>query len=167
MKLPDYITKSYASFSNDKQYRYFLERLWKEEGTLKLLNFVMLNPSTADLSTDDNSVRKCTVIAKRLEYDGVRILNLFAIRSTDPKMLYESKEPVGKHNNRWIKEMTQHSDVVIAWGNHGFHQNRYSEVLNILKENHCNIYMLEINKTGMPKHPLYVRNDSILKLYRG
>lgn len=168
MKLPDYIIRSYASFSDDRQYRYFLERYWdKEKGVFKLLNFVMLNPSTADLLTDDNSVRKCTVIARRLGYSGVRILNLFAIRSTDPKVLYENEYPIGERNYYWIKETTRHSDVVIAWGNHGLHQNRYSEVLDILRENHCNIYMLDMNKTGMPKHPLYIRNDSELKLYRG
>lgn len=167
MKLPDYVKGSSAEFSEDKKYRYWLERIWKDDGGLiNILNFIMLNPSTADVMQDDNSVRKCTNIAHREGYEGVRILNLFAIRSTDPKLLYESDRPIGPKNDDILTRFINHNDNVLAWGNHGKHLGRDKIVLSMFRYGWPGkIYCLDINKTGSPKHPLYVRNNIELKPY--
>ena len=141
MKIPDYVKESWAKFSPDKKFRYILFRKFKNCVTHKNLIFVMLNPSTATKDEDDNSVRKCSEIAKNHGYDGVVIMNLFAIRSTDPKMLYEDKEPIGEENLAIIhsqtrlhifegKQLSPNFNVVVAWGNHGVFQDQNNKVLD-------------------------------------
>lgn len=83
---------SYVLFSDDMLYRYRLRRDWnmKEDR----LCFVLLNPSTADLSKNDPTVERCERRAKRMGFGGVEIVNLFALRSTDPQAIYSHIDPV-------------------------------------------------------------------------
>ena len=50
-------TRSIAVFSIDDDYRYRLSRLWNADKSI--VAFVMLNPSTADATTDDPTIRRC------------------------------------------------------------------------------------------------------------
>jgi hypothetical protein len=71
-----------ATFSKDRRYRY---RLWRSWGDPELrCVFVGLNPSTADESNDDPTIRKCVGFAKLWGFGAVDVVNLFAFRSTDP-----------------------------------------------------------------------------------
>src|SRR5689334_20041621 len=62
-------------------YRYRLTRRW---GDGPALLFVMLNPSTADATEDDPTIRRCTGFAKREGMPAIEVVNLFAWRATDP-----------------------------------------------------------------------------------
>lgn len=164
MKPPNYVLSSSAKFSKDKDktYRYLLERRWNREEYNDLV-FIMLNPSTATELEDDRSVRKCTEIARREGYDGVKILNLFALRSTDPGFMLRHCAPMGEDND-WVTALIVNGrDVVCAWGNHGFHKDRAMEVLLLIAKKAKTLYYIEMNKTGMPKHPLYMKNNVTLK----
>src|SRR6185295_13389216 len=66
--------------SPDRKYRYVLFRCWDIEKTM--VNFVALNPSTADESKDDPTLRRCMSFAKSFGYGGLYITNLFAFRAT-------------------------------------------------------------------------------------
>ncbi|MFA9373312.1 MAG: DUF1643 domain-containing protein [Poseidonibacter sp.] len=84
------------------------------------------------------------------------MINLFALRATDPNELYKSIDPIGIDNDRYLKLITSKSDKVIcAWGNHGTFNNRNNEVLKLID----NKYYLKMNKTGEPAHPLYLKSD--------
>jgi len=48
---------------------------------------------------------------------------------------------------------------VAAWGNHGFFLNRSVEVREIVKGMKC----LGLNKSGEPKHPLYINREERLR----
>ncbi|MCA9851707.1 MAG: DUF1643 domain-containing protein, partial [Dehalococcoidia bacterium] len=48
--------KRSASFSRDRRYRYELGRRW---GLGPAVTWVMLNPSTADATVDDPTIRRC------------------------------------------------------------------------------------------------------------
>src|SRR5437868_12651695 len=63
------------------KFRYRLTRQWGEGAALP---FVMLNPSTADAEQDDPTIRKCVGFAKRMGYDGIEVVNLYAYRATKP-----------------------------------------------------------------------------------
>jgi hypothetical protein len=67
-----------AKLSDDGVYRYALWRDWRESLDEPLLGYVMLNPSTADASEDDQTIRKCIGFAERNDYRGFIVLNLFA-----------------------------------------------------------------------------------------
>jgi hypothetical protein len=88
-------------------YRYALSRNLE---TPRLFNavtqrclFVMLNPSTADASTDDATIRRCKAYASSWSYHVLDVVNLFALRSTDPTALREHTDPVGPDNDSHIR----------------------------------------------------------------
>ena len=53
-----------AKFSKDRIYRYALWRIWDD--TLPKLLFIGLNPSTADETNDDPTMRRCIRFSKDL-----------------------------------------------------------------------------------------------------
>src|SRR5579859_5937119 len=89
-----------ATFSACRTYRYRLWRSWEPRGSRCV--FVGLNPSTADESTDDATIRKCVGFAKRWGFGAIEVVNLFAyagVRSTDPRSLLGVSDPVGPDND--------------------------------------------------------------------
>ena len=82
------------------------------------------------------------------------VANLFAFRTSSPRLLRRARAPIGRHNDRWIRELgTEAHTTIVAWGNEGGFLERDSQVLALLRDPHC----LEITKRGHPKHPLYVK----------
>lgn len=146
--------ESGAEFSRGRVYRYSLWRFWGKHK--RYAAFVCLNPSTADEAEDDPTVRRCVNYAKAWGYGGMIMLNLFALRSTDPAALYSIKNPVGPDNDLHIRSASAKAGVtVVAWGNHGGYQNRDKAVLKILKDPMC----LSVTKRGQPGHPLYLKGN--------
>lgn len=166
-----------AIFSKDYKYRYGLYRVLNkrlvEDGAFSLARtciFIMLNPSTADAFKNDPTVTRCVGYAKKWNYDALAVLNLFGLRSTDPKQLYESDDPVGNLNDLFIKYWVKGDpilyfkpDVICAWGNHGSLNNRGQEVLKILKQYNIKSKYLKLTKSNQPAHPLYLKKDLIPK----
>lgn len=144
-----------AHFSEDLQYRYFLSRNWDD--TLPAVTFIGLNPSTADATLDDPTIRRCVAFAKRWGGGAMWMVNLFAYRSTDPARLKTVVDPVGTENDKWIDfAVSQAKIVVAAWGNHG---SLLARSTSIASRHGSKLKALEITQAGMPKHPLYVRGD--------
>ncbi|OQY98832.1 MAG: hypothetical protein B6D36_17070 [Planctomycetes bacterium UTPLA1] len=144
-------TTSGARFSACRRYRYILWRLWNPDEPVVMV--VGLNPSTADETTDDPTVRRCVRFAQSWGYGGVLLTNLFAYRSKDPAALPSVSDPVGPDNDRWIAWSNERSVLsVAAWGVGGSLHQRDREVLPLLTNPHC----LGITKGGAPRHPLYL-----------
>lgn len=152
----------HALLSDDQLYRYALWRVW---GPHTCLRFVMLNPSTADATLDDPTIRRCVGFARREGYDGLVVLNLYAYRATDPRALLACADAVGPLNNL---HLTTHlaaaalagEPVVAAWGANA-HPRRAREVLD-LTEHRVDWRCLGTTKDGHPRHPLYVKGDQPL-----
>ena len=148
--------KREAIIDKTKKYRYMLKRQWGKGE--RFVNFIMLNPSTADDKVDDPTIRRCISFAKRWEFEGIYVTNLFALRATDPEELKSAENPVGKENNLHLADIANKSDkIILSWGNKGLFMGRDKEVLEILKDKEK--YCLEISRTGQPKHPLYVHSN--------
>lgn len=145
---------SSAVISADGRYRYRLYREW--DASLPVVLFVMLNPSTADDRIDDPTVRRVIGFAKSWGYGGVYVANLFAFRSTDPKGLLHTADPIGPENARHIQELVSVVDrVVYAWGN-GRHEPEW--LREIVREPFC----IDLGKRNVPKHPLFLPKNSRL-----
>jgi len=130
-----------ADFSEDGVYRYTLERRWSTGGPPVL--WIMLNPSTADAETDDRTVRRCQDFTRAWGYHGAVIANLFALRSTDPKALYDHPAPVGPLNDGYIQNaVTEAGLVVAAWGTHGALRGRGAAVLTMLARMRVEVHRL-------------------------
>ena len=131
-------------------YRYRLDREWATNGRRVL--FVMLNPSTADAERDDNTLRRCKAFARSWDYSSLQVVNLYALRSTDPKVLRCHPDPVGPENDLYIKfAATQAALIVCAWGNNAEPQ-RAAQVLTMLRQ--YKLFCLGKTKTDQPLHPL-------------
>ncbi len=157
-----------ATFSSsDKRriYRYRLTRQWAEGA---LTAFVLLNPSTADAFTLDPTLRRCQDFAKNWGSGGLVVLNAFGLRSTDPKMLRSSIEPIGPDNDLVIVDTLRRLDierVIVGWGADPSMRDRAGRVLNLILDTGHQPMALGVTKEGFPRHPLYLRADSVPTLY--
>lgn len=146
-----------AEFSNDRKYRYFLNRQWNT--TLAFVAFIALNPSTADEDKDDRTATRCINFAKDWGYGGVCMVNLFAYFNTDPKVMMRQYDPRGPDNDYWLKKIAVEAGLLIAaWGNDGTHRNRNLHVLQLLEG--FKLHHMGLTKLGQPRHPLYLKNDT-------
>jgi len=156
-----------ASFSKDRVYRYALWRSWYPV-TVTLnnyVNFIMLNPSTADESTDDATIRKCIKFAKSWGYYGLIVTNLFAYRSTDRKVLRQVADPIGPENDSHILWAAREaSRVIAAWSQDGDLFARSAWTRSMLTRP---LHYLRMGKKGEPYHPLYLPDNSQPILWEG
>jgi hypothetical protein len=144
----------YANITDDMKYRYTLTRAWKKDQDKRWVNFIMLNPSTADEVNDDATIRRCLGYADSWGYNGILVTNLFAWRATDPRWIKCVDNPVGSENDAYLVRCADIcSRTVCAWGNNGNYQNRDQEVIKLLK-NHVSLFCLGLTRSGQPKHPL-------------
>ena len=150
-----------ATFDGTGDYRYRLDRRWNRDGDR--ITFILLNPSTADAFKDDPTIRRCVGFAQGWNAGTVTVVNLFAYRSTIPEQLYRACDPVGEDNDQHIREaVTDVSCVVAAWGNHGAFKGRCEEVIESMRIADVKLHCFGLNKTGQPKHPLYLAEFSHL-----
>lgn len=134
-------------------YRYALSRVWDE--SLPVVTFVLLNPSTADATQLDPTMRRCVSFATRDGFGGMTILNLYAFRATDPRIMLAAPDPVGPDNDRLLANAE--GTVVAGWGTNA-RPSRVAHALTLLPQLHA----LGVTKDGHPRHPLYLRRDAPL-----
>lgn len=153
-----------AVFDDTHSYRYRLSRVWDE--TLPRVAWCMLNPSTATASVSDPTLARVVGFSHRWGAGGVEVVNLFALRTADPRDLRKDRDPVGPGNDEAIAAAAQLTgEVVVAWGNHGAIRNpgtgvaRSVEVLELLSGLGVGLRCLRVTKQGQPGHPLYLRRD--------
>lgn len=145
--------KKHATISDCGKYRYWLERRWEEHKDY--LNFIMLNPSTADAEVDDPTIRKCIGFAKKWGYGGIHVTNLFAFRATDPSELERCECPIGPNNGSYLEAGILSAPVTIcAWGANKMAAKLAPKIAGLLKNGRA--MALRRNKDGSPAHPLYV-----------
>lgn len=133
------------------------------------VTFLMLNPSTADAFRLDPTVWRCISFARAWGADVLQVVNLFALRATDPRELYEPGADIGDgHLNdgelvaACIGAGVAH--VVGAWGAHGALRDRARVVLARLSRLNVRLEHLGLTKRGHPKHPLYLKATTELEL---
>lgn len=143
-----------ALISECGTFRYRLWRRW--DSKLAPLGFVMLNPSTADASEDDHTIRKCIGFAKRLGYGAIEVVNLYAFRATDPENLRVAGYPVGPDNDAHIEWVAAHTEgqLICAWGSNAKGHARAEEVLGCIRQWGVKPLALRLNARDVPAHPL-------------
>jgi hypothetical protein len=151
-----------AWISADGLYRYRLWRIW--DGSIPQMVFVMLNPSTADATTDDPTIRRCIGFAKRENCGGIEVVNLYALRATKPVHLLDHPDPEGPGNcMAWAEALYDRPQpvVVAAWGaNSDLAGLPESKALRGASQTwHC----LGTTKDGAPRHPLYLKGNTPLQ----
>lgn len=147
-----------ADISADGLYRYALWRRWSEG---PVVTWVMLNPSTADGETDDNTIRRCVGFARDWKCGGIEVVNLFAFRATEPALALRAENPYGPENDGVLRETFKRSGMVVAaWGERGSYRNRDQQVLAIARDAGVRVvYCLGLTQGKAPRHPLYIRKS--------
>lgn len=147
--------RSEALISECGLFRYYLYRQWDDK--LPLLAFVMLNPSTADATVNDATIKKCISFAIALGYGGIVVLNLYAYRATKPADLKRAGYPIGANTDTVIQLILPGvAATVCAWGaNARQRPERAAQVLEIIRR-HSAVYALRLLDDGVPEHPLYL-----------
>jgi hypothetical protein len=154
----DGITRA-ARISPDGVYRWWLTRRWAYTGPG--VHFVMLNPSTADGSEDDATIRRVTRFARDWGFSSVVVTNLFSYRATDPKRLRDAADPVGPRTVDVILTAASLSSyTVCAWGSNPLAREWSATVLRKLTDAGTDLRALRIGRNGSPWHPLYLPSST-------
>ena len=171
MRVHNNKNNDYAEFSEDDLYRYVLKRKIEIPyvcGGAKPMLFIMLNPSTATEVNNDPTVRRCVSFAERELCPELYVVNLFALRSSDPKLLsHTRKDPIGPFNNEILKNMinwikSENGLIVAAWGANAIARGPGEELTKKFGPFLC----LGTTKHGAPRHPLYVKSNQLLETYK-
>lgn len=154
-----------AEFSDDRRFRFLLWRFW---GDGPLAHFCMLNPSIADESDLDPTLRRCKGFAERWGMGGMVVTNLFPLVATDPKDLIRASDRSGPYsglhyvNDGWIANSAQWSDItIVGWGTNVQRkalQGRVPTVYHGILKPHAP-KALRVTRAGHPVHPLYLPYD--------
>lgn len=163
-----------ALLSTCGRYRYALERSTGLERRESLC-WLMLNPSTADATSDDPTIRKVVGFTRRVGYGCALVVNLFAWRATDKRevigLLRGVFGPVqirvdqaeGPGNRIAImRAATISAAVVCAWGAHPWARSQAARVLAWLTEvpeGPRPLLCLGTSRDGDPLHPLMPSYD--------
>lgn len=136
----------------EQRYRYTLWRVWDANAT-RIFQVIGLNPSTADETENDPTVRRCIAFSKRMNCHALVMTNAFAFRATEPSNMKAAADPVGPENDEWLVRCAKMATIVVAaWGVHGNFQDRDRQVKQLIPELLC----FGTTKEGHPKHPLYL-----------
>jgi hypothetical protein len=166
----DLVVESGAEFSPCRRYRYRLWRTW--ERSLSTCAFIGLNPSTADETRDDPTIRKCVGFARKWGFGGCEVINLFGWCSTETLGLLRECGPSGhaRQNARIIAAVIARTPrVVLAWGSHPRIRSllapREQDVRRRVESaaakmrargRRIEVGTLGSNADGSPRHPLYL-----------
>jgi hypothetical protein len=150
-------------FSGDRVYRYTLWREW--DSALPFVQFIGLNPSTADESQDDPTIRRCIAFSKLWGFGSLCMTNLFAFRATDPTEMKSAKEPIGLDNDVHLRKVAHEAGIIVAaWGAGGGFMGRGIVVKGFINELRKGLKLsalkaIRILPGGLPQHPLFLRTD--------
>lgn len=155
-----------AIISDCEKYRYWLERGEKD---VPYVAWVLANPSTADASLDDPTVRKGRGFSERIGFKRFVFVNVLAYRATDPQALRSVSDPVGPLNENYLREVAEHaSRVIVAWGGAiiASNQRHIPKALALLRSLHRKpIMCLGYTAANQPRHPLMLAYSTKLEEY--
>jgi hypothetical protein len=175
MAEPAYLESS-AIFDDERIYRYNLLRRWASGPTCLWL---MLNPSTADETKLDPTLRRCLAFTRAWNpgirqlivggepkcfgfmsmhdhFGAFEVCNLYALRSTDPEGLWKVPDPVGPNNDVAIQTAAKRAHlVIVGWGDNA-KPARERQIAQLLADVGVQPYALKLCKSGSPNHPLYL-----------
>ncbi|MCF7931394.1 MAG: DUF1643 domain-containing protein [Acholeplasmataceae bacterium] len=147
---------------DDNSCRYILG----EQGANPMIIFG-INPSIAEptyIGKSDPTIDKIKRLVKKFDYDGWIMLNVYPQRSTNPKNLHKYID-----KNIHIKNLSEIRNIfmsypnmklIAAWGNlitkRDYLIDCLNDIYNLSVEFNMEWFCFHKNKTGHPRHPLYL-----------
>ncbi|WP_175837081.1 DUF1643 domain-containing protein [Burkholderia anthina] len=158
-----------AIISNCGTYRYRLEREVGFDGPTYA--FIGINPSTADASIDDATVRKWIGFVSRWGGRKFIVGNVFALRATDVGALASADDPVGPMNDAHLASILHDADIIVpCWGARGkllpMLLPRLDMISRLMGGATKSVMTFGLTASGDPKHPLMLGYDTELQPWR-
>lgn len=161
------MTESGAELSDDGLCRF---DLWRgPPGPYAL--FVGLNPSTADATADDATIRRLRAFTARFGLSRFHIVNLCPLRAREPKDMAANLGRLTvdhyERNTATMRDRARDAEIVVrCWGvpPRGL-LSAEADACSILRAAKTPHWRLgPPTKGGHPRHPLYLRADTALEL---
>ncbi|MBU3209408.1 DUF1643 domain-containing protein [Clostridium algidicarnis] len=132
-----------------------------------------INPSIAEPNLLDPTLKKVEKIALNNGYDSWVMLNVYPKRDTIFENLQDvCNDSIHLKNINIIKkylDKVEKPTIWLAFGDHVYHRKYlipcFKDIYKEIKENNITWVTTGINKSGSPKHPLYQKDNSILKYF--
>lgn len=139
-----------AIFSKCGKYRYLLSRDWNKEKRIAMC--IGLNPSNANADKNDPTINILIRTLAKLDFGGLRMVNLYAYVSSKPAKLFEVSDPQGQ-NDAWLLT-TAHGcqEIIFCWGSFKNIEHRARKVKEMFPSAKC--FGKNANKT--PLHPMAI-----------
>ena len=130
-----------------------------------------INPATANKKESDQTVRKVMGFAERKGYDGIIMLNLYPLRSTDMNgengLPWKEDDSLIQKNAEYIKEAFEKLSAEIGeitiWAGWGvlYEERPYfrkclRKIAEAVSKFNCQWKAAGFTKAGHPRHPLYL-----------
>ena len=155
------------------RHRLLLRRDVPTLGASGVVVWIMLNPSTADDTVDDPTIRRCMGFTERFDRGVMLVVNLFTARATDPRELAAMAPNWRNHADAdgsigLALEQAAGAGrglVVCAWGAHPLAGLRASHAIGMVNRAGLVPQCLGVTKDGHPRHPLYLPADATLVPY--
>lgn len=159
--------RRWAELSADGEHRLLLGRVWDDD--LPLVAFIGLNPSTADATEDDPTIRRCIGLARAWGYGGVLVANLFTFRAADPRLLAACKTPLIFGADNALRDVAGRGALVIeAWGGHAMASSTGRDRhVRALLAGRAPRAVLGLTQDGAPRHPLYAPAGTVPQTVSG
>jgi hypothetical protein len=143
-----------ALLSPCRRYRYALWREW--DPSLPTVCFCGLNPSTADETKDDPTIRRELGYARAWLFGRLVKVNAYGWRDTKPERMLEADDPIGPGNLPEVLLQAQRAALfVAAWGNNIRERDAFV-LRTMLRQAGVTIHVLRLTGKGNPEHPLYL-----------
>lgn len=160
MRDVDSVTSMFnQDLSDEGAYEYRADRWW---GDGRRLVFVGCNPSLITWQAGarlDPTSANCETIARRDGYAGVTMLNLWALRSTNPRELRGHPDPVGPRWGEVFDEAVRGAGFIVgAWGTAPYcagtrvARHRIGEVVDRVSALGLDVCCLGRTSDGEPRH---------------
>ena len=137
-----------------------------------------MNPSTADDTTDDATIRSLKGIAQHNGFDAFTVTNIAPYRASEPMDLVSAYQRDGidifarERNDAAIAAMlAECGRVCCAWGanviRHPDLEARASEIVRMIATyTEGGPYCMHVTKEGHPRHPLYLPRTTVIFPWR-
>ena len=125
---------------------------------------ICMNPSAANLTSSDSTVNKVAKASVDLGYRGWFIVNIYPERATKAQAMDPLEEELINQNVAAIRRLLREYGVKEVWGAWGElkHPNLTAglkDLLEMLTKEGIKVFAFHVNKSGNPKHPLYLKID--------
>jgi hypothetical protein len=138
-------------------FRYRLDREVQASG--EVFAYFGVNPSTADATLDDQTVRKWRGFTQRNGGRRFIVGNVFSLRTTDVGELSRAPAVRGPDHLRNIQEIVAEADILVpCWGSRSKVPRalwpQFDEMLALLRASGKPMMHLGLTRSGDPRHPL-------------